>query len=145
MKRSLLALLLLLCLSPAPALFAATPGTGSGELPSYVRRGLKDYETKGYEAAVRTWLAGSPYEPATEMVSRIAFFKNIEKLYGKYTHYDLVFTKQTPTSNQVYIRMNFERTSGYILFTSARRNHKWVLADIDLDHLQKYGSNVPAS
>lgn len=144
MKRSLLVLLLLVCLLPAPALFAAA-GSGSGELPSYVRRGLKDYETKGYEAAVRTWLAGSPYEPATEMVSRIAFFKNIEKLYGKYTHYDVVFTKQTPTSNQVYIRMNFERVSGYVLFTSARRHHKWVLSDIDLDRMQKYGSNVPKS
>ena len=143
MKRNLLGALLLLFLLPAPALSAAA--TGSGEVPSYVLRGLKDYETKGYEAAVRTWLAGSPYEPATEMVSRIAFFKNIEKLYGKYTHHDIVFTKQTPTSNQAYIRMNFERTSGYILFTSARRNHKWVLSDIDLDRMQKYGSNAPRS
>lgn len=41
--------------------------------------------------------------------------------------------------------MNFERISDYILFTSAHRDHQWVLSDIDPDRMWKYGSNEPAS
>ena len=111
-------------------------------IPNYILQGLDDYGQKGYEAAVTTWLKGSPFEHATQMATRIAFFQNIEKLYGKYIRYDIVFVEHTETSSRVYVRMNFERTAGYIMFTSLPLNNKWSLNHIDLDHLQKFGSNV---
>lgn len=111
-------------------------------IPDYIVQGLSDYKAKGYEAAVTTWLKGSPFEHATEMATRIAFFQNIEKLYGKYVGHDIVFVEHTETSSRVYVRMNFERTAGYIMFTSLPLNNKWSLNHIDLDRLQKFGSNA---
>nr|MBL0731998.1 hypothetical protein [Desulfobacterales bacterium] len=105
-------------------------------VPSYIIQGLNDYQDKGYEAAVHTWFRGSPFENGTAMLSKIMFFKNIEMLYGRYLGYDIIFVQQTATSSKVYVRMNYERTAGYIMFTSMPREDKWVLTDIDLDRLQ---------
>lgn len=37
------------------------------------------------------------------------------------------------------VRMNFERLPDYALFTSFRREGKWVLARIQLSRMQKFG------
>jgi len=63
-------------------------------------------------------------------------------VYGQYLGYDIVFIQQTASSSQVYVRMNYERTAGYIMFTSMTRQGNWVLTEIDLDRLQKYGSTI---
>ena len=119
----------------------AAPGNpNTGEVPQYVLEGLKAYKQHGYEAAVKIWLKDSPYEAGTQMASQISFFKNIEMLYGRYQSYDIISVIDTGTSNRVYVRMNYERTAGYILFTSIRKNGKWVLGHIDLDRIQKYAS-----
>lgn len=110
------------------------------QIPAYIIQGLNDYQDKGYEAAMQTWLQGSPFENGTAMASKIMFFKNIEMLYGRYLGYDIIFVQQTATSSQVYVRMNYEHTAGYIMFTSMPRQNKWVLTNIDLDRIQKYGS-----
>lgn len=112
-------------------------------VPSYVLSGLKEYESRGYEAAVHVWLTDSPYKNAMTMASNIAFFKNIEKLAGQYQSYDILMTKQTVSSNVVYVRMNYERLPGFILFTSLKRGDKWVLGRVQLDRLQRFGSAIP--
>lgn len=110
------------------------------KVPSYVTEGLLQYPVKGYEAAVSVWLADSPYQNATTLASSIAFFKNIELLAGKYQSYDILMTKETISSNVVYVRMNYERLPGYILFTSILRDGKWVLGKIKLDRMQRFGA-----
>jgi len=112
-------------------------------VPTYVQSGLMAYGSQGYEAAVHEWLTGSPYKNAMTMASSIAFFKNIEKLAGKYISYDLLMTKQTVSSNVVYVRMNYERLPGFILFTSLKRGDKWVLGKVHLDRLQRFGTATP--
>jgi hypothetical protein len=108
-------------------------------VPGYVINGLKEYETNGYEAAVKVWMADSPYQNAATLASSIIFFKNIEMLAGKYLSYDILMTKETQSSNVVYVRMNFERLPGYILFTSIKRGQGWVLGNIKLDRFQRFG------
>ncbi len=108
-------------------------------IPPYVLRGLEDYKANGYASAVRTWLAESPFEAASTLASNIALFKNIEMLAGKYRSYDVLLTQENPSANLVYVRMNYERFPGYILFTSQRRNDRWVLAKIDLHKKQRLG------
>lgn len=110
------------------------------QVPPYVSSGLAEYGEKGYEAAVQVWLQDSPYQNATTMASNIAFFKNIEMLAGKYRSHDFLMTKQTVSSNVVYVRMNYERLPGYILFTSIKRDGKWVLGKINLDRIQRFGT-----
>ncbi len=127
------------------ALISVLPSTLYGQVdpsmvPPYVSNGLAEYGSKGYEAAVGVWLAGSPYKNAVTMASNIAFFKNIEKLAGKYISYDILMTRQTMSSNVAYVRMNYERLPGYILFTSFMRKGKWVLGKIQLDRLQRFGA-----
>lgn len=112
-------------------------------VPQYVLNGLAEYGSRGYEAAVHAWLTDSPYKNAMTMASNIAFFKNIEKLAGKYISYDILMTKQTISSNVVYVRMNYERLPGFILFTSLKRGDKWVLGKVHLDRLQRFGSATP--
>lgn len=108
-------------------------------IPPYVLRGLEDYKAKGYATAVRTWLADSPFEAASTLASNIALFKNIEMLAGKYRSYDVLHTQENPSANLVYVRMNYERLPGYILFTSQRHNGRWVLSKIDLHKKQRLG------
>jgi hypothetical protein len=110
------------------------------EVPPYVTAGLREYGQHGYEAAVHTWLKGSAFAAGSQMASRIAFFKNIEMLAGKYQSYTILFTQQTVSSNQVYVRMNYERLPGFILFTSIKKNNAWVLGRIQLSRIQEYGS-----
>ncbi len=111
-------------------------------IPPYVSRGLQVYADEGYEAAVHVWLADSPYKNATTLASNIAFFKNIEKLAGNYQSYDILMTKQTISSNVVYVRMNYARLPGYVLFTSLKRDNDWVLGKVQLDRLQRFGGSV---
>jgi len=99
--------------------------------------GLQTYETEGYEAAVHKWFEGSAWANASVMVSRIAFFKNIEMLYGKYQGYDIVTTKETHTSQMTYVRFKFERMPGYAMFLSTKGNKGWVLSDLDLHRMQQ--------
>lgn len=109
------------------------------QVPPYVSQGLETYGREGYEKAVHVWLAGSPYESGATVASNIAFFKNIEKLAGKFVSYDYLMTRQTVSSNVVYVRINYERFPGFILFTSAPRNGKWVLTSVKLDRVQRFG------
>ena len=135
-----LAIAILICILLHTRLDAIPGNPNTGQVPQYILNGLKAYKQHGYEAAVKIWLKDSPYEAGTQMASQIAFFKNIEMLYGRYLSYDIISVIETDTSNRVYVRMNYERTAGYILFTSIRKNGKWVLGHIDLDRIQKYAS-----
>lgn len=109
-------------------------------IPDYIVNGLQTYPQSGYEAAVRVWLKGSPFENATAMASRIAFFKNIEMLYGKFVSHEVVTTRKTAISHMAYIRMNYQKTSAYIRFISILRDDRWVLSNIHLDRHQKHAS-----
>lgn len=109
-------------------------------VPEYVTAGLEEYAANGYEAAVHTWFADSPYSNAATLASNHAFFKNIEMLAGKYRSYDILMTKQTATSNAVYVRINYERLPGYIMFTSIKNQDRWVLSRLSLDRMQRFGS-----
>ncbi len=137
MKHLLPLFLALLIFVPSPVY-----SQKQAQIPGYINQGLTDYQNKGYETAVHPWLAGSPFAAGSALVSRITFFKNIEMMYGSYLGHDIVFVKQTASSSQVYVRMNYERTAGYIMFTSILRHGNWVLGNIELDRLQKYGSTV---
>lgn len=108
-------------------------------VPAYITSGLQAYKDKGYEEAVKIWLAGSPFASGAAMVSRISFFKNIEMLGGPYQSHDFLMVKETGSSNVVYVRMNYERLPGYILFTSGLRDGQWVLTNIKLDRMQRFG------
>jgi len=105
-----------------------------------VINGLNEYAERGYEVAVHAWLKGSAYESGSQMASRIAFFKNIEMLAGSYQSYTILFTLKTVSSNQVYIRMNYVRLPGFILFISTKMNNSWVLSNIKLSRIQEYGT-----
>lgn len=109
-------------------------------VPEYVHAGLAAYKTRGYEAAVKTWLADSPYEDATTLASNLSFFRNFQMLAGKYLSADILMTHETQSSNLVYVRLNYERIPVYVLFTSFQSSNKWVLGKIQISRTQKYGA-----
>jgi len=112
----------------------------SSIVPKYVINGLDVYANSGYEPAVKIWFKESPYSNATTLASNIAFFKNIEMLAGNYISYDLLMTKETNSSNVVYVRLNYERLPGYVLFTSFKKDGNWVLSKVRLDRHQSFGT-----
>ncbi len=129
---------------PAPAATAvattAPVPSSTPPVPNYVTRGFDDYRNKGYEAAVHSWLSGSHYGNAVQMLSRVQRFKNIERLYGRYQNYAILLVKGTPTSSFVYTAMVFERKTVYLGFTSQLRHNQWVLSNFRLDEMQMTGA-----
>jgi hypothetical protein len=141
-KIKVLYFIILLILSAVPERSAAAE-VEPKLVPAYVTAGLAAYKTKGYEAAVHIWLADSPHKDAVNLVSNLMLFKNIQMLAGKYLSYDILMTQETVSSNLVYVRMNYERVPGYILFTSLKRDGKWVLGSIKTGRLQN-GQSIGA-
>jgi len=115
-------------------------GVDLSMVPAYVTAGLEQYQKNGYEAAVHTWFAESPYSNAATVASNNQFFKNIEMLAGAYQSYNVLMTKQTATSNAVYVRINYERLPGYVMFTSTLNQGRWVLNRLSLDRMQRFGN-----
>jgi hypothetical protein len=140
MKLCKISAILLLCLWLLLDPVRSRAEVDQTQIPEYVTAGLSAYKTKGYEAAVHVWLADSPYKDAVNLVASLTFFKNIQMLSGKYLSYDVLMTQETISSNRVYVRMNFERMPGYILFTSLKRENQWVLGDIKLDRMQRFAA-----
>ncbi len=124
----------------APISFASEPEISNREetIPVFILNGLREYKENGYEAGVRALLKGSPLENATELASRINFFKNIEMLYGKYLSHEIVTVRRTPTSNMVYVKFIYERQSAFGNFISLKVNGAWSLTKVDLHKKQKF-------
>jgi hypothetical protein len=122
----------------APAVMAAD-NSAETRMPKYIVNGLQAYAQEGYEAAVRKWFQDSPWANATILVERIAFFKNIEMLYGPYQGYQVVTMNETATSQMTYIRFVYSKMAGYVMFLSKKHNNQWALVQLDLHKLQKYG------
>ncbi len=114
-------------------------------VPKYIVNGLQAYANEGYESAVRKWFQDSPWANATILVERIAFFKNIEMLYGPYQGYQVVTTNETVTSQMTYIRFVYSKMAGYVMFLSKKHNNQWVLSQLDLHKMQKYGDAKPSN
>lgn len=149
MKRQLCIIaMIVLCLSAiiihiSPAVMAAD-NSADARVPKYIVNGLQAYAKEGYEAAVRTWFQDSPWVNATILVERIAFFKNIEMLYGQYKGYQVVTTNETATSQMTYIRFVYSKMAGYVMFLSKKQNNQWALVKLDLHKMQKLGdAGVP--
>ena len=131
-----LIILLLLVLSPCSRACAVSPSV----VPDYITQGFTDYKLDGYEAGVRSWLVGSPYGNAVQLVARVQYFKNIERLYGRYQSYAVLSINETISSNFVYTVMVFERKKVYLGFMSQRRGGRWVLSGLRIDDQQKIAS-----
>ena len=118
----------------------AAPSKGDKEknVPHYIWDGLHEYGTNGYEAAVKAWFKGSPYQKADVLVARINYLKNIEMLYGKYRSYKIITVQETPSLNMPYVEFIYERLSGFASFLSFKYNNAWALSDVDLHKNQKF-------
>ncbi|MFH2065774.1 MAG: hypothetical protein ABIK15_11310 [Pseudomonadota bacterium] len=142
MKRKIPIMLIVVLLLPMVSLSAETEDTAYYSkddcVPRYIINGLRVYAEEGYEAAVNTWFQDSPWANAAVLVGRIAFFKNIEMMYGQYQGYEIVMTNETRTSQITYIRFIFSKMPGYVMFLSQMRNNRWVLSQLDVHRLQKY-------
>ena len=137
-KLTVIALLLNLSVLISISASASSKGGKRGNVPQYILNGLQEYETNGYEAAVKAWFKGSPYQKADVLVARINYLKNIEMLYGKYRGYKIITVKETPTSNMTYVEFIYERLSGFANFLSFKYSNAWALSDVDLHKNQKY-------
>lgn len=115
--------------------------TAPHTIPPYILDGFTTYENQGYEAAVAVWLKDSPFESATNMASRIQFFKNIEMLYGQYQSHQIVTVKETQSSQMTYVRIIFQRKTVYANFLSLKKNREWVLSDLTLSDRQELPGN----
>jgi hypothetical protein len=137
-RATVIAILLHLTLLISISAAASSKGSKEKNVPQYILNGLQEYESNGYEAAVKAWFKGSPYQKADVLVARINYLKNIEMLYGKYRGYKIITVKETPSSNMTYVEFIYERLSGFASFMSFKYNKAWALSDVDLHKTQKF-------
>jgi hypothetical protein len=137
-RLTVIAILLNLMLFTSISAAASSKETKHINVPQYILNGLDEYETNGYEAAVKAWFKGSPYQKADVLVARINYLKNIEMLYGKYQGYKIITVKETPTSNFTYVEFIYERLSGFASFMSFKYSNAWALSDVDLHKNQRF-------
>jgi hypothetical protein len=127
----------------ALALPAAGVRAESGAIPLYIRQGLEAYAGGGAEAAIGAWFDGSPWQNAAELLSRVAYFQQIESLHGRYRGWTPIETRQTRTSQWTYLRLDFERLPVYLGFTSLQYRGGWALYSLSADTRQRFGVLAP--
>ncbi len=99
------------------------------EIPPIIKSGLAAYKSNGPEAAITAWIKGSPFEGSKDAMSQSNIFKQVETFYGKYIDYQpIAIINLTPTSDLIYISMNFESGPVFCKFLTYKTQSGWILS-----------------
>lgn len=114
---------LLLTVAPSPQAVAK-----EDEIPSVVLSGLKAYQADGAEAALKTWLVGSPMEGENVALSQANIFRQAETLYGKYVGFHLIkVVDLTPSTKLVYLQINYQEGPFFTNFVCYKTESGWII------------------
>jgi hypothetical protein len=98
------------------------------EVPEIIRAGLDSIKVGGFEAAIRTWLRGSPMsEPGAE-ARAVSGLESIASKYGAYVDYEILAAVQLgEKERRVYLALHFERGPVYAWFDCYRAAGGWII------------------
>jgi len=113
---------------------AGVPELGSEEIPKVIVSGLDAYKADGPEAAIKTWLKGSPVEGSKEALSQANILRQIQDFYGAYKGFHLVQSRNIgPTSRILYLVLDYETGPVFFKFEVFRTEQAWILTSFTLN------------
>ncbi len=121
---------LVVCLGAGLALwFLQVLAADAGEpVPAVIASGFALYAKGQPEVAVDTWRKGGLLESERGAQAQANYFRDSERVLGRYQSYELVQSKDIGRSSQiVYVSINYERGAVYGRFLLYRTEKQWVV------------------
>ena len=104
------------------------------ELPKILLDGFSAYKAEGAEAALKTWLKGSPMEGEKQALSQVNALLQIESLVGKYLTYHPIHNRAlTPTTQIVFLVVDYEKGPLFGVFVLYKAADGWIAFKFDFN------------
>ena len=101
-------------------------------VPPVIQDGFAGWTKGGALFAFDAWQKGGFLEDSRKAASQSSYFRRLDQALGNYKSYDLVETKAIgPSSEILYLAINFERGAVYARFLVYRTDKAWVVQDMD--------------
>jgi hypothetical protein len=105
-------------------------GPKAAALPGFIIGGLKAYKNSGPDAAVQTWLKGSPIDGNQDAQAQLAVLHQVQDLFGPLQSYEVISSHDLgPRTRIIYIVLEFERGPLFTKFVVYRADQGWILAN----------------
>jgi hypothetical protein len=115
----------------APAL-AQTRATD--DLPKIIRLGLEAYKAGGPEAAIKTWIKGSPIDGSKDALTQANNLRQIQDYYGAYKTFDVISIRNlSPNIRIVYLALDFEKGPLFAKFVVYQTPEGWILTTFNFN------------
>jgi hypothetical protein len=124
------------CVCSLP-LVPANAAVSNGSVPPAIEAGLEVFakgmaQGGGAAAALEVWQRGGLLEGDRKIAVLASYFRRIEQAVGNYKFHELIETKRIgPSSQVIYLSLNFERAAVYARFLLYRTEKYWVIQDMD--------------
>jgi hypothetical protein len=103
---------------------------GNEAVPGFIVGGLKAYKNSGPDAAIQTWLKGSPIEGNQDAQAQLDFLHQIQDSYGPYQSFEVISARDLgPRTRILYMVMEFEKGPLFAKFVVYRSEQGWLLAN----------------
>jgi hypothetical protein len=104
----------------------------SSSVPWVIQDGFTAWAKNGAPFAFDAWRKGGFLEDNRKVVSQASYFQRLGQAIGTYKSFDLVESKGIGPSSQIlYVAVNFERGAVYARFLIYRTDKAWVVQDMD--------------
>ncbi|HTI69134.1 MAG TPA: hypothetical protein VMF06_04175 [Candidatus Limnocylindria bacterium] len=110
----------------------STTGETVSEVPAVIRNGLTVWTKKGATYAFDVWQKGGLLEDDRKPQVLFNYFHRLDRALGNYRSCELIDIKAiSPSSEIVYLSMNFDRAAVYSRFLLYRTDKAWVIQNMD--------------
>ena len=110
----------------------AVAAGANSSVPPVIQDGFAGWTKGGALFAFDAWQKGGFLEDSRKAASQSSYFRRLDQALGNYKSYDLVETKAIGPSSQIlYLSINFERGAVYARFLVYRTDKAWVVQDMD--------------
>lgn len=114
-------------------LVPALRAQSSPAVPSVIQAGFELWGKGGGMAVVLdVWQKGGLMEGDRKVATLLEFFRRIDRAVGHYRSHEVIQTKRIgPSSEVLYLALNFERGAVYARFLLYRTERAWVVQNLD--------------
>jgi len=106
----------------------------SAEIPKIILNGIEAYKNQSAEAAIQTWLKGSPLENDKNALSQSNLLLRIESFYGKIVGFNLIEKKKFSENSTIYyLEMRHEAGPVFAKFLTYKTKKGTIIVSFDLN------------
>ena len=101
-------------------------------VPATVQEGLRVWAKQGASYAFDVWKKGGLMESDNKPAILANYFRRLDRTLGNYRSWESVDSKLiTPSSQIVYLSLNFDRAAVYGRFQLYKTDRDWVVQNMD--------------